>query len=107
MPDQLERWAECMETELIPGLQADPRFQNSQKLVDLFHEKVAAWRNGGGEIKQIIEIGNELTAAESLLGRMATDETLEYEPRMAGSRKRRAAATRGSGPGRGPGSLKE
>lgn len=85
--EALEEWITAVEAQLIPALHGDARFQNSATLCDLFARKVKEWRSGA-ELKQIVEIGNELAAAERILREMAEGHVLEYEPSMAGTSKR-------------------
>jgi hypothetical protein len=81
------KWIAAVQAELVPKLSADKRFLNCGKLFSCFQEKVSAWRKNG-DLKQVIDFGNELAAASCLLEPMATDARLEYEPAMIGTDKK-------------------
>lgn len=76
-----EAWIAQVDAELISLLRADGRFQNVDDIVEPFQRYVAAWR-AGGSIRQAIEYGNELAAAEAILRCSGKDDRLQYEPRL-------------------------
>ena len=88
--DKREEKDECIESvkaELQPKLLADIRFKDSARLNDRFLHEVDIW-NRTGIFKPVIEIGNELAAAEGLLTRLHSGDRLIYEQSMAGTKKR-------------------
>jgi hypothetical protein len=82
-----EKWIATVKAELLPKLLADARFTHGMKLIERFQREVALWRRTG-KFRPVIEIGNELAAAECLLDSLNYDDGLLYEPPMAGTKKR-------------------
>jgi hypothetical protein len=72
---------------LAAKLRADTRFVGSKDLLGRFDREIAAWQRGGS-FQAVIEIGNELAAAERLLSTLGRDGQMRYEPPIVGSKKR-------------------
>jgi hypothetical protein len=85
--EEKDDWIARVKVELQPKLLADVRFKDGSKLTDRFLHEVDIW-NRTGMFKPVIEIGNELAAAECLLGRLHSGDRLLYEQPMAGTKKR-------------------
>lgn len=81
-----EQWVGEVEAQLIPHLLEDRRFVDAQLLVDRFRDSVTQWRRSG-DIRPLINDGNELAAAMAILARSQPDDILRYEPRLAATRK--------------------
>jgi hypothetical protein len=82
-----EEWIAAAQAELLPKLLADERFKDGKKLTDRFQLEIDTWRKTDS-FKPVIEIGNELAAAECLLDSLNDGDCLMYEPPMAGTKKR-------------------
>ena len=81
-----EAWIVAMLNELAPRLLNDARFPSATTCVERFEKSVSEWRQNGN-IRQVINDGNELAAAAAILESMGPEETLSYEPRLAGTPK--------------------
>lgn len=81
-----ERWIREVQTGPLYTLRADRRFQ-AGTLPDRFQQEVTTWRRTKN-FRPLIEIGNEIAAACCLLGSMADDDRLEYEPAISGTDRR-------------------
>lgn len=82
-----EEWIESVLTYLVPKLEQDQRFDRSADLIGRFHWQIKTWRENH-KFQPVIEIANELAAAECLLDRLSPGEKLIYEPPMKGTDKR-------------------
>lgn len=82
-----EGWISEVRDVLIPKLLKDDRFERSSHLIGRFEHEVVIWLKTGA-FRPIIEIGNELAAAECLLDNLGGSDKLIYEPPMAGTDKR-------------------
>jgi hypothetical protein len=84
--EEKEEWIGKVNAELLPKLLADIRFKNGVKLTNRFQHEVDIWKRTG-IFKQVIEIGNELAAAECLICRLHSDDRLIYEQPIIGTKK--------------------
>ena len=82
-----EEWIKSVLADLVPKLQQDQRFERSGDLISRFNWEIKIWRENR-KFRPVIEIGNELAAAECLLDRLAPGERLIYEPQMEGTAKK-------------------
>jgi hypothetical protein len=82
-----EDWIEAVQEEVLPKLPSDTRFNDGAKLTRGFELEVDTWKKTDG-FRPVIEIGNELAAAECLLNLLKEGDSLIYEPPMAGTKKR-------------------
>jgi hypothetical protein len=82
-----EAWIESVLGSLIPKLEQDKRFINSTDLTNRFKLEVKTWRKSA-KFRPVIEIGNELAAADSLLAQSRHNQNLIYEPPLNNTSKR-------------------
>jgi hypothetical protein len=82
-----QEWIEAVQRDLLPKLLGNGRFKNGKNLVCRFSHEVDTWKQTD-RFKPVIEIGNELSAAECLLDTLSDGDFLVYEPPMAGTKKR-------------------
>lgn len=80
-------WINQVQISLAAKLRADTRFVGSKDLLGRFDREIATWQSHGC-FRQVIEIGNELAAAECLLSTLSQDSQMLYEPLITGSKKR-------------------
>ena len=76
-----------MSCSILPKLASDTRFARAMDLINRFHHEIETWRKTDA-FSPVIEIGNELAAAECLLASLAVGDSLTYEPSMADTDKR-------------------
>lgn len=82
-----EEWIAEVSRSVLPKLANDTRFGRATELIDRFHHEIEIWRKTNS-FRPVIEIGNELAAAECLLGRLSVGDSLIYEPPMPDTNKR-------------------
>ncbi len=82
-----QEWIDAVLDQLVPKLLADQRFHDDGHLVNRFHTEVKTWK-ATDRIRPVIEIGNELAAADCLLGLLPENDRLHYEPAIVGTPKR-------------------
>ena len=82
-----EKWIAEVHSCLLPKLHADQRFIDVEKLTKKFKLEIETWRKRG-KFGAVVEIGNELAAADCLLDSMGEGDKLMYERSMAGTEKR-------------------
>lgn len=85
--EEIEAWVAAVQSQLLPKLSGDKRLVNGEALINRFLHEIDVWHSRG-RFQPVIEFGNELAAAEQLLRLMKSDESLHYEPPMAGTQKR-------------------
>jgi hypothetical protein len=81
-----DEWVDSVRALLIARLRLDARLVGAGKMESRFNISVEAWRKDGN-FRPVINNGNELAAAASILDRMAADDRLLYEPRLSGTPK--------------------
>jgi len=82
-----EEWIAAVQAELLPKLLADVRFKEGVGLINRFQLEIDVWKRTD-KIRPLIEIGNELAAAECLLNSLDRGDSLLYEPPIMGTKKR-------------------
>ena len=80
-----EQWIAEVEAGLLPKLLADARF-DARSLPARFQHEVEVWKRTRA-FRPLIEIGNELAAAECLLNSLGGGDRLTYEPAMPGTER--------------------
>jgi hypothetical protein len=81
-----EDWIERVRQSLVPALLADHRFPDAANLVGRFDASVDQWKRSG-MFRPVINEGNELGAAASILTHLTAADRLRYEPRLSSTPK--------------------
>lgn len=77
-----EEWIDRMQSNAVPKLCEDARFDNPRDLTDLFNGAANGWREGS-EFRQLTNFGNEIGAAQAILETLQSSDKLFYEPPLA------------------------
>lgn len=82
-----QEWLAEVQGRLLPALLSDGRLKEGKKLIARFEQEVETWKKTD-KFRPVIEIGNEVAAAECFLNSLGKSEQLTYEPKMTGTQKR-------------------